>query len=373
MRALDRVETSDEALRERLRDGVSRFGRGGPPAEADWNSFAAAVTYQRADFNDPAAYAGLRDYLAGTRRPMERQGQPDLLSGHAAGAVRRHRPAAGRGRAGARTRERSHIVVEKPLGYDLESARQLNRTLAENFREPQIFRIDHYLGKETVQNILAFRFANLLFEPIWNRRYVDHVTITVAEEIGVEHRGGYYDHAGALRDMVQNHLLQLLCLVAMEPPVSFEAEEIRNKKVDVLHAVRPIAHHDVHAFAARGQYGEGWVKGEHVCGYRSEEGVAPDSATETFAALKLFVDNWRWQDVPFYLRTGKRLARYVSEISIRFRGRAAPGVSGRGGAGLAAGPAGHPHPARRRNRAAVPGEAAGAADVPPAGRYAVQL
>ena len=216
-------------------------------------------------------------------------------------------PAGWAKRASRKEPDRSHIVVEKPLGRDLDSARQLNRLLTDNFRESQIFRIDHYLGKETVQNILAFRFANVLFEPIWNRGYVDHVTITVAEEIGVEHRGGYYDHAGALRDMVQNHLLQLLCLVTMEPPVSFDAEEIRNKKVDVLHAVRPIAHHDVHAFAARGQYGEGWVKGEHVRGYRQEEGVAPDSATETFAAIKLFVDNWRWQDVPFYLRTGKRL------------------------------------------------------------------
>ena len=210
-------------------------------------------------------------------------------------------------------------MVEKPFGYDLASARRLSGELTANFRESQILRIDHYLGKETVQNLLAFRFANLLFEPIWNRRYVDHVAVTVAEQVGVGHRGGYYEHAGALRDMVQNHLLQLLCLVAMEPPVSFTAEEIRNKKIDVLHAMRPIAHHDVHALAARGQYAEGWVEGEKVRGYRDEEGVAADSATETFAALKLFVDNWRWQDVPFYLRTGKRLPLSVSEISVCFR------------------------------------------------------
>jgi glucose-6-phosphate 1-dehydrogenase len=216
-------------------------------------------------------------------------------------------------------RERSRIVVEKPIGWDLESAMALNHTLSSAFQESQIFRIDHYLGKETVQNMLAFRFANPLFEPIWNRRYVDYVTITVAEEVGVEHRGGYYDGAGALRDMVQNHLLQLLCLVAMEPMVSFEADEIRNKKVDVLHAVRPIAPGAVHQSAVRGQYGKGWSGGKELCGYREEEGVPPDSQTETYAALRLFVDNWRWQDVPFYLRTGKRLARQASEVAIQFR------------------------------------------------------
>ena len=210
-------------------------------------------------------------------------------------------------------------MVEKPFGRDLGSARALNQLLTSVFDESQIYRIDHYLGKETVQNLLAFRFANALFEPIWNRRYIDHVQITVAEQVGVEHRGGYYDHAGALRDMVQNHLMQILCLIAMEPPVSFDADEIRNKKVDVLRAVRPIPGPQLHRFAVRGQYGAGWLQGQHVSAYRDEPGVAPDSTTETFAALKLFVDNWRWQDVPFYLRTGKRLPSRVSEVFIQFR------------------------------------------------------
>jgi len=216
-------------------------------------------------------------------------------------------------------RELARIVIEKPIGCDLESARELNAILAGSFEESQIFRIDHYLGKETVQNILAFRFANPLFEPIWNRRYVDYVAVTAAEEVGVEHRGGYYDRAGALRDMVQNHLMQLMCLVAMEPMVSFDADEIRNKKVDVLHAVRPMHHDAVHQYVVRGQYGKGWIGGKGVCGYREEDGVSPGSQTETFVALKLFLDNWRWQGVPFYLRTGKRLARQVSEIAIQFR------------------------------------------------------
>jgi glucose-6-phosphate 1-dehydrogenase len=188
------------------------------------------------------------------------------------------------------------------------------------FHESQIYRIDHYLGKETVQNILAFRFANPLFEPIWNRRFVECVTITVAEDMGIEHRGAYYDRAGALRDMVQNHLMQLLCLVAMEPMISFDADEIRNKKVDVLHAVRPIPRNKVDQYAVRGQYKKGKVKDQVLAGYREEEGVDPDSQTETFVALKLFIDNWRWHDVPFYLRTGKRLARQSSEIIIQFKG-----------------------------------------------------
>jgi glucose-6-phosphate 1-dehydrogenase len=210
-------------------------------------------------------------------------------------------------------------VVEKPIGHDLDSARELNRVLTVSFHESQIFRIDHYLGKETVQNILAFRFANPLFEPIWNRRYVDYVTITVAEEVGVGHRGGYYDHAGALRDMVQNHLMQLLCLVAMEPMVSFNADEIRNKKVDVLHALRPIPRGAVQQCAVRGQYGRGKLHGKKMRGYRQEDDVSTHSPTETFASLKLFVDNWRWQGVPFYLRTGKRLSCQFSEVAIQFR------------------------------------------------------
>jgi glucose-6-phosphate 1-dehydrogenase len=182
-----------------------------------------------------------------------------------------------------------------------------------------LYRIDHYLGKETVQNILAFRFANALFEPIWNRNYIDHVQITVAETIGVEDRGGYYEHSGALRDMIQNHLMQLVCLIAMEPPVSFNADEVRNKKVDVLNSIREIKKEEVHMYAVRGQYDAGWIEGEKVKGYREEKDVAADSSTETFAALKLFVDNWRWTDVPFYIRSGKRMQESISVITIDFK------------------------------------------------------
>jgi glucose-6-phosphate 1-dehydrogenase len=315
---LDRVEMSETDLRGRLREGIGEFCRHRSVDEATWNSFAASISYMAVDVTKPGECRPLAERLAQVGDAWKVAPNwifylavPPSLFGPIAerlAEVGLQQPV-----------ERSRIVIEKPIGHDLRSAVELNARLLAHFQESQIFRIDHYLGKETVQNILAFRFASGLFEPIWNRRYIDHVTITVAEEVGVGHRGGYYDHAGALRDMVQNHLVQLFCLVAMEPPVSFDPDELRNKKADVLHAVRPIAPSEVRHMAARGQYGPGWVRGEHVAGYRQEPGIAPDSTTETFAAVKLFVDNWRWQDVPFYLRTGKRLRQTVSEVSIGFR------------------------------------------------------
>jgi glucose-6-phosphate 1-dehydrogenase len=316
--AVDRVELSEDALRQHLHEGVKKFARSGRTAVKEWNEFSRHIRYLQGNFKGKATYKELSDQCANLEKEWGAKAQrifymatpPSLF-----GEIPCFLDHAGL----AADRERALIVIEKPIGYDLDSALALNRILASGFQESQIFRIDHYLGKETVQNILAFRFANPLFEPIWNRRYVDYVAITVAEEVGVEHRGGYYDGAGALRDMVQNHLMQLLCLVAMEPMVSFDADEIRNKKVDVLHAVRPIPHQAVHQCVVRGQYGKGWIGGNQVRGYREEDGVPPDSQTETFAALRLFVDNWRWQDVPFYLRTGKRLARQVSEVAIQFR------------------------------------------------------
>jgi glucose-6-phosphate 1-dehydrogenase len=210
-------------------------------------------------------------------------------------------------------------VIEKPFGHDLESAKSLNKLLCSIFEEKQIYRIDHYLGKETVQNIMAFRFANSVLEPIWSRNYIEHIQISVTEELGIGGRGDYYDSAGALRDMVQNHVLQLLCLIAMETPVNFNADEVRNRKVDVLKAMRKFAPEDIKKRAVRGQYSRGWMKGEEVPGYREEAKVDPQSNIETFAALKFFVDNWRWQGVPFYVRTGKRLFQSSSIIAIQFR------------------------------------------------------
>jgi glucose-6-phosphate 1-dehydrogenase len=315
---VDRASFRDAELHKRLLDGVKRFSREGKVKSTDWNDFARHVTYQQGDFKDPVTYSKLEKSCAKLDKVWK------VKAGHIfhmatppvmVGVIPKLLADAGLNR----NRARDRIVVEKPIGHDLDSAREMNRTLRESFHESQIFRIDHYLGKETVQNILAFRFANPLFEPIWNRNYVDYVTITVAEEVGIGHRGDYYDHAGALRDMVQNHLMQLLCLVAMEPMVSFNADEIRNKKVDVLHSVRPIHTDAVRKCAVRGQYGAGTLHGKTVCGYRQEADVPSHSKTETFAALKLFVDNWRWQGVPFYLRTGKRLPRQFSEVAIQFR------------------------------------------------------
>jgi glucose-6-phosphate 1-dehydrogenase len=210
-------------------------------------------------------------------------------------------------------------VIEKPFGYDLASARKLNEEVLDIFNESQVFRIDHYLGKETVQNLMALRFANALFEPVWNRNFIDHVEITAAEDIGIGGRAGYYEGAGALRDLVQNHMLQLLALLTMEPPASFEANRLRDEKLKVLEAIVPPTADEVKGMALRAQYGPGVVAGEKVPGYREEEGVADDSRTETYAALRLHVSNWRWAGVPFYLRTGKRLARKVTEIAVTLK------------------------------------------------------
>ncbi len=316
----DLKKMSIDDFRNHLRQGIDQFSRRGKTEKKTWDEFAShIVKYISANFTDEDVYKNeLLKTVIDLEETWKAEANRVYYLAIPPSLVELICDQVGKC---CLAEDRSHvrIVVEKPFGHNLESAKSLNLMLNNVFHENQIFRIDHYLGKETVQNILAFRFANALFEPIWDRRYIDFVQITVAEQVGVEHRGGYYDHAGALRDMIQNHLLQLLCLVAMEPPVSFSADEIRNKKVDVLNAIRPVPMDQIHQFAVRGQYGAGWSEGERVPAYSEEPGVNPESHTETFAALKVFVDNWRWQDVPFYMRTGKRLTSRISDISIQFR------------------------------------------------------
>jgi len=315
-----RVHTTEQ-FRVELTEAMQRFGPQ-PLDVSRWQSIVERVTYLCGDYGDAAAYQNLRQALEQADAQHGTRGNylyylatpPEVF-----GEVATQLSAAGLARGAQPFQGWRRIVVEKPFGRDLDSARVLNGELQAAFDESQIFRIDHYLGKETVQNVLVFRFANGIFEPIWNRRYIDHVQITAAESVGVEGRGGYYETAGALRDMIQNHLFQLLALVAMEPPISFDGDAIRDQKVRVLQAVKPMDHEEIIRQSVRGQYGPGLSNGKKVPGYREEGSVRRDSATETYAALKLNVENWRWADVPFYLRAGKRLARRETQIVIQFR------------------------------------------------------
>jgi glucose-6-phosphate 1-dehydrogenase len=284
------------------------------------DSMSERIYYIKGDFQDPGAYQRLEQQIAETDKKHNAQGNRLF---YLAVAPRFFSPIAKMLASCCLSKEENghwaRVIVEKPFGHDLASAKQLNQELKQVLTEKQIYRIDHYLGKETVQNVMVFRFSNNIIEPLWNRNYVDHVQITAAETVGVEHRGGFYETAGALRDMVPNHLFQLLTMTAMEPPISFDADEVRNKQAEVLHAIQPLSPEEVLTNMVRGQYGSGAIDGERAVSYRTEPAVAPDSNTETFVALKLLIDNWRWAGVPFYLRTGKRLARRVTEIVIQFR------------------------------------------------------
>ena len=313
-----RREHRHEDFREVVRESVTRFSRR-PPDPDVLNGLIADVRYVPGTFDDDQVYAELGRTLneidEQSRRELDRvfylSTAPQFF-GPIAGKLR----VAGLHRA---AQAQARLVIEKPFGYDLDSARQLNRQVLDGFQESQVFRIDHYLGKETVQNLIALRFANTLFEPIWNRNFVDSVQITAAEDGGIGARAGYYEGAGALRDLVQNHMLQLLALLAMEPPVSFEPNRLRDEKLKVLEAIVPPAGADVRKMAVRAQYQAGVIGGSNVSGYLDEDGVAPASRTETYAALRLEVSNWRWAGVPFYLRTGKRLARKVTEIAVTLK------------------------------------------------------
>ena len=325
-----RKPLTDESLAELVGGAVSDYYGRREATDDACCALLRAPHYVQGGFDDPAGYARLAATLEHLDREHGTQGNRVFYLATPPSqfpVIVRRLGEAGLARIGACDLAHvrgepvagwTRLVVEKPFGRDLATARELNEIIAGVFDERQVCRIDHYLAKETVQNLLVLRFANTIFEPVWNREYVDHVQITATETLGVEHRGPYYEEAGALRDMIKPHLIQLLTLVAMEPPGSFAADAVRDEKTKVLRAVRPIPPDKVDLFAVRGQYVQGWVDGEPVEAYRKEDRVAPDSHTETYAALKLMIDNWRWRGVPFYLRTGKRLAKKVTEIAIQF-------------------------------------------------------
>ena len=306
-----RTEETDEEFRQRMKEAVQEFGRDEFRPEI-WDSLAEGMRYVATDFSDEGGEDAVVRVLSELDEDRGTAGNrvyylaiPPSVFPTVVDALGRRRSAEGWTR----------LIIEKPFGHDLESANELSAALQQHFTEDEVFRIDHYLGKETVQNMLALRFSNGIFEPIWNRQFIDHVQITVAESMGIEGRSGYYEQAGAIRDIFQNHLLQLLAITAMEPPIDFTAESVRNEKVKVLRSLHTPGPKSV----VRGQYGRGYVDGEEVPGYREEEGVAPDSVTETYVAAKLYVDNWRWADTPFYVRMGKRLARRETTIAIQFK------------------------------------------------------
>ena len=315
---IGRTEYSSEDYRNHLTEGIAKFSRRKEEQNGHYKQFFEHVNYLQLDAGDVKSYQRIADYVQ--QKEQEWGVHPNVIFYLAVAPQLVPSIAQELGTLNlCKDKSTTRIVIEKPFGHDLESAHELNALLSGLFAEEQIFRIDHYLGKETVQNILALRFANALFEPVWNRHYIDHIQITAAESVGLEDRAGYYENSGALRDMVQNHILQLMCMIAMEAPVSFDANEIRNKKVDVLNAIRPIKKEDVHEHAVRGQYGAGWMKGKQAIGYREEKNVKPGSNTETYAAVKFFVDNWRWEGVPFYVRTGKYLHQKSTHVTIQFK------------------------------------------------------
>ena len=315
-----RHDYSDESFRDHAREGVEAFSRN--PVDGDvWDSFSEGIRYVRGDFSVVSDYSALADALA---RIDEERGTSGNCLYYLATPPRFYEPIvealAETGLQRPPTGDSwRRIIIEKPFGHDFSSAHDLNAAIGSVFNEDSIYRIDHYLGKETVRNILAFRFGNGIYEPLWNRHYIDHVQITVAESIGIGDRAGYYEQAGAIRDMVQNHLMQLFSLTAMEAPISLDADAVRDEKVKVLTAVRPVQADQVKDQTVRAQYAPGYVDGDEVAGYRDEPGTDIASVTETYAAIKLYVDNWRWAGVPFYMRTGKRMARRVTEVAIRFR------------------------------------------------------